>query len=183
MCPVILSQHWHGATKVYVSQLSCGKSRVNFTWLAKCERDCSSGPTCASDDDVHLSDDFVQFHQPEAIHAVIRRETTKNMRLMRCQPKRWAMRDRAIRVLPRLQGTDGVDLCDVDDGAHCFEGSAAAFSHLKLTDMQHYHTVKEKDICNHLHCSWHCKCFKIWFKLNDSFFPFSLCHSSWQILQ
>lgn len=36
--------------------------------------------------------------------------------------------------LPRLQGTDRVDLCDIDDGAHCFEGSTAAFSHLSVTD-------------------------------------------------
>ena len=40
-----------------------------------------AGPTCAGDDDVHLSDDFVQFHQPEAVHAVIRMETVKIMRL------------------------------------------------------------------------------------------------------
>lgn len=38
------------------------------------------------------------------------------------------------RALPGLQGTDRVDLCDVDDGAHCFEGSTAAFSHLRMTD-------------------------------------------------
>lgn len=38
---------------------------------------------------------------------------------------------RAEEVSPGLQGTDGVDLCDVDDGAHCFEGSAAAFSNLR----------------------------------------------------
>lgn len=35
-----------------------------FYWLRK-----SYGPTCAGDDYVHLSDDFVQFHQPEAVHA------------------------------------------------------------------------------------------------------------------
>lgn len=29
----------------------------------------SGEPTCAGDDDVHLSDDFVELHQPEAVHA------------------------------------------------------------------------------------------------------------------
>lgn len=41
-------------------------------------------------------------------------------------------------ALPGLQGTDGVNLCDVDDGAHRFEGGAAAFSHLGVTDKRHY---------------------------------------------
>lgn len=41
-----------------------------------------AGPTCAGDDDVHLSDDFIQFHQPEAVHAVIRTQVTNSMRLM-----------------------------------------------------------------------------------------------------
>lgn len=45
------------------------------------------------------------------------------------------------RVLPGLQGADGVDLCHIDDGAHCFEGGAAAFSHLATIDMGCYHTV------------------------------------------
>lgn len=42
-----------------------------------------AGLTCAGDDDVHLSDDFVQFHQPEAVHAAIRTETLKSVRMMR----------------------------------------------------------------------------------------------------
>lgn len=28
-------------------------------------------PTGAGDDDVHLSDDLVEFHQPEAVHAAV----------------------------------------------------------------------------------------------------------------
>lgn len=43
---------------------------------------------------------------------------------------------RAI-VSPGLQGTNGVNLCDVDNGAHRFEGGAAAFSHLGVIDKCH----------------------------------------------
>lgn len=50
-----------------------------------------AGPTCAGDDDVHLSDDFIQFHKPEAVHAAIGTETLKSVRLMRYL-LRWGMR-------------------------------------------------------------------------------------------
>lgn len=33
-------------------------------------------------------------------------------------------------ALPRLQGADGVDFCDVHDGTHGFKCGAAAFTHL-----------------------------------------------------
>lgn len=33
-------------------------------------------------------------------------------------------------ALPSLQGADGVDLCDVHNGAHGFKGGAAAFAYL-----------------------------------------------------
>lgn len=44
-------------------------------------------------------------------------------------------------VLPGLQGTNGVNLCDIDNGAHRFEGGAAAFSHLGVIDKRHYKNI------------------------------------------
>lgn len=87
--------------------------------------------TCAGDDDVHLSDDFIQFHQPEAVHAAIGTQTLKERQTDEISTP--VGHEKLIRggVLPRLQGTDGVDLCNVDNGAHGFEGGAAAFSHLR----------------------------------------------------
>lgn len=41
---------------------SCDSSR---------QRGSEAEPTCAGNDDVHLSDYFVEFHQPEAIHATV----------------------------------------------------------------------------------------------------------------
>lgn len=101
-----------------------------FYWLKE-----SYGLTGAGDDNVHLSDDFVQFHQPEAVHAGQDRADKERDRTS--NPRGHQNATRAI-VSPGLQGTNGVNLCDVDNGAHRFEGGAAAFSHLGVIDKCHY---------------------------------------------
>lgn len=92
--------------------------------------------TCASDDNVHLSDDLIQFHKSEAVHA--KRETERERDGQR-ERECGAGADRRRTggtggvggdALPCLQGADGVDLCDVHDGTHCFKCGAAAFAHL-----------------------------------------------------
>lgn len=56
-------------------------------------RETVAEPTCAGDDDVHLSDDFIQFHQPEAVHAVLVRKTIKSVRRMQRQHRQWAAKE------------------------------------------------------------------------------------------
>ena len=115
--------------KNYVAEL------LFLFWLREEDKQRVMRPkqTCARDDNVHLSDDFIQLHQPKPIHAAIGRKTITSIRLMQWLRQQQGIKHWMSRVLPGLQGTDGVNLCDVDNGAHCFQGSTASFSNLRKT--------------------------------------------------
>lgn len=50
----------------------------------KKQTETEAEPTCAGDDDVYLSDDFVQLHQTEAIHAAVGETGNEDIRFMLC---------------------------------------------------------------------------------------------------
>lgn len=63
---------------------------------------------------------------------------------MRCQRQQRKQERCKSGVSPGLQGTDGVDLRDVNNGAHCFERGAAAFSNLRMKIQQQLMDVSQR---------------------------------------
>ena len=102
--------------------------------------------TSASYHHVHLPDDLTQLHHSEAVHAawrhtemfslkrskhgeinvtVINRLCATTARVMHNTETELSVSDS-----PRLQGADGVDLCDTHNGSEGLQSRAAAFPHL-----------------------------------------------------
>lgn len=88
------------------------------------------GVTCAGDDDVHLTDDLVQLHHSEPVHAEGGRVGGVSPDGLTPPP---APTPPCLGSAPSpgLQAADGVDLGDVDDGSQGLQSRAAAFPHLQ----------------------------------------------------